>query len=49
MRDLSSLNEWRVDHGDYVLPFFTSYVVDSGLSPLPVRLTGPSFQLGLGP
>ena len=27
MRNPSSLNEWRADHGDWVLPFYTSRLV----------------------
>ena len=34
VRDPSSLNEWRADHGDWVLPFYTFRLVDGGLSML---------------
>ena len=40
MRDPSSLNEWRADHGDSVLPFYLSRLVDGGLSMLPIYPTG---------
>ena len=40
MRDLFSLNEWIEDHGDWVLPFYMSCLVDSGPSMLPVYPTG---------
>ena len=30
MRDPSSLNEWRANHGEWVLPFYTSLLVDGG-------------------
>ena len=40
MRDPSSLNEWRADHGDCVLPFFTSRLVDGGPSMLPIYSMG---------
>ena len=49
MRDPSSHDEWRVDHGDWVLPFYTSQLVDNGLSPSPVRPTGLSFSHELVP
>ena len=39
MRYPSSLNEWRVDHGDWVLPFYTSLLVDGGPSMLPIYPT----------
>ena len=40
MRDPSSLNEWRTDHGEWVLSFYTSLLVDGGPSMLPVYLMG---------
>ena len=40
MRDSSSLNEWRADHGGWVLPFYTSRLGDGGPSMLPIYLTG---------
>ena len=47
MRDPSSLNEWRADHGDRVLPFYTSRLVDGGPSMLPIYPTGrASFPTG---
>ena len=39
MRDPSSLNEWRVDHEDWVLPFYTFRLVDGGPSMLPSYLS----------
>ena len=39
VRDPSSLNEWRADHGDWVLPFYTFRLVDGGLSMLPIYPT----------
>ena len=49
MGDPSSLNEWIADHGDGVLSFLTSRLVDSGLSPSPIWPTGLSFNLRLAP
>ena len=49
MGDPSSLNEYISDHGDGVLSFLMSQLVDSGLSPSPVRPIGLSFSLGLAP
>ena len=55
MRDPFSLNEWRVDHGDWVLPFYTSRLVDGGPSILPIYpgggggRDGLNSQLGLVP
>ena len=49
MRDPSSLNEWRVDYGDWVLSFYTSRLVDSGLSLSPVQPTRLCFSLELAP
>ena len=40
MRDPSSLKEWRADHGDWVLPFYTPRLVDGGPSMLPIYPTG---------
>ena len=40
MRDPSSLNEWRADHGDWVLPFYMSHLGDGGPSMLPIYSTG---------
>ena len=40
VRDPSSLNEWRADHEDWVLHFYTSRLVDGGLSTLPIYPTG---------
>ena len=40
VRDPSSLNVWRVDHGEWVLPFDTSRLVDGGPSMLPIYPTG---------
>ena len=40
MRDSSSLNEWKSDHGDCVLPFYTSRLMDGGLFMLPIYPTG---------
>ena len=40
VRDPSSFNEWRVDHGDGVLPFYTYRLVDGVPSMLLVYLTG---------
>ena len=47
--DPSSLNEWILDHGGGVFSLLTSQLVDSGLSPSPVRPTRLSFNLGLVP
>ena len=40
MRDPLSFNEWGADHRDWVLPFYTSSLVDGGPSVLPIYLTG---------
>ena len=40
MRDPSSLNVWRADHGEWVLLFYTSRLVDGGPFMLPIYLTG---------
>ena len=40
MRDPSSLNEWRADHGEWVIPFYKSRLVDGGLSMLLIYPTG---------
>ena len=40
MGDPSSLNEWRADHRDWVLSFYTSRLVDSGPSMLPIYSMG---------
>ena len=40
MRDPSSLNEWRVDHRDWVHSFYTSHLVDGRPSMLPIYPTG---------
>ena len=40
VRDPSSLNQWIADHGDWVLPFYTSHLVDDGPSMLPIYPTG---------
>ena len=40
MRDSSSLNAWRADHGDWVLLFYTSRLVDGGPSMLSIYPTG---------
>ena len=40
MKDPYSLNEWRADHGELVLSFYTSRLVDDGPSMLPIYLTG---------
>ena len=45
MEDPSSLNEWILHHGDEVLPFYTSCLVDGGLSRLPVYLMGWAYTL----
>ena len=49
MGDPSSLNEWILDHGDGVFSFLTSQLVDSGLSPSPVRPIGLGFSHRLAP
>ena len=40
MGDPPSLNEWRADHGDRVLPFYTSCLGDGEPSMLPIYPTG---------
>ena len=47
MGDPSSLNEWISNHGDGVLSFLTSQLVDNGLSLSPVRPTRLGSALGL--
>ena len=49
MGDLTSLNEWISNHEDGVFSFLTAQLVDSGLSPSPVRSTGLSLSPGLVP
>ena len=49
MGDPSSFNRWRLDHGDWVLPFYTSRLMNSGISLSPVRLIGLSSSLVLAP
>ena len=49
MGDPSSLNEWISDHGDRVLSFLTSQLVDSRLTLSSVRPTGLGFSHGLAP
>ena len=39
MRDPSSLNEWRADNGNWVLPFYTSRLVDDVPSMFPIYST----------
>ena len=47
MGDPSSLNEWISNHGDRVLSFLTSQLVDNELSLSPVQPIGLCFNLGL--
>ena len=47
MGDPSSLNEWISNHGDGVLSFLTSQLVNNGLSLSPVRPTRLGSALGL--
>ena len=49
MGDPSSLNEYISDHGDGVLSFLTSQLVDNILSPSPVQPTRLSFSPRLVP
>ena len=50
MRDPSSLNEWSANHEDWVLPFYTSRLVDGGPSMLLfIRWGGLSSQSGFMP
>ena len=49
MGDPSSLNGWRVDHRDWVLPFYMSRLVDSGISLSLVWPIGLSSSPGLAP
>ena len=44
MRGPSSLNEWRADQGDLVLPFYTSRLVNGGPSMLPIYPTGRAWS-----
>ena len=44
MRDPSSLNEWRADQGDLVLPFYTSRLVVGGPSMLHIYPTGRAWS-----
>ena len=44
MRDPSSLNEWRADQGDWVLPFYMSRLVDGGPSLLPIYPMGRAWS-----
>ena len=39
MRNPSFLNEWRADHGEWVLPFYMSRLLDGGPSMLPIYPT----------
>ena len=49
MGDPSSLNGWRVDHGNWVLPFYTYRLVDSEISLSPIRPIGLSSSPRLVP
>ena len=40
MRDPSSLNEWKADHGDWVVPIYTSRLGNGEPSILSIYPTG---------